>query len=112
MGDLHEENTETGVFFPRASKRPSDQLEVFRALRDLEQRAQIKRISPAENTSVNTFLNILLLLNNKHVVVEELLKLFINKINRDLFKTIVLKDLKASNVKHSTEVSLLKGGIN
>merc|ERR1711963_974680 len=43
--DLHEENTETGVFFPRASKRPSDQLEVFRALRDLEQRAQIKRVS-------------------------------------------------------------------
>merc|ERR1712209_164585 len=41
----------TGVFFPRASKRPSNQLEVFRALRDLEQRAQIKRISPAENTS-------------------------------------------------------------
>merc|ERR1712012_353125 len=51
MGDLHEENTETGVFFPRASKRPSDQLEVFQALRDLEQRAQIKRISPVENTS-------------------------------------------------------------
>ena len=49
--DLHEENTETGVFFPRASKRPSNQLEVFQALRDLEQRAQIKRISPAENTS-------------------------------------------------------------
>merc|ERR1711963_1361124 len=49
--DLHEENTETGVFFPRASKRPSNQIEVFRALRDLEQRAQIKRISPAENTS-------------------------------------------------------------
>merc|ERR1712054_399711 len=42
---------ETGVPFPRASKRPSNQLEVFRALRDLEQRAQIKRISPAENTS-------------------------------------------------------------
>merc|ERR1712012_1328254 len=51
MGDLHEENTETGVFFPRASKRPSNQLEVFQALRDLEQRAQIKRISPVENTS-------------------------------------------------------------
>merc|ERR1712029_1050944 len=29
----------------------SVQLEVFQALRDLEQRAQIKRISPAENTS-------------------------------------------------------------
>merc|ERR1712209_68517 len=42
---------ETGVPFPRASKRPSNQLEVFQALRDLEQRAQIKRILPAENTS-------------------------------------------------------------
>merc|ERR1712054_556922 len=42
---------ETGVPFPRASKRPSNHLEVFQALRDLEQRAQIKRISPAENTS-------------------------------------------------------------
>merc|ERR1711874_588720 len=49
--DLREENTETGVFFPRASKRPSDQLEVFQALRDLEQRAQTKRISLAEKTS-------------------------------------------------------------
>merc|ERR1712193_568003 len=48
---LHEENTETGVPFPRASKRPSNQLEVFQALRDLEQRAQIKRILPAEKTS-------------------------------------------------------------
>merc|ERR1712109_37594 len=36
---------------PRAPKRPSDQLEVFQALRDLEQRAQIKRISLAENSS-------------------------------------------------------------
>merc|ERR1712056_4197 len=51
MGDFREENTKTGVFFPRASKRPSDQLEVFQAFRDLEQRAQIKRISLAENTS-------------------------------------------------------------
>merc|ERR1712056_67065 len=51
MGDFREENTGPGVFFPRASKRPSDQLEVFQALRDLEQRAQIKRISLAENTS-------------------------------------------------------------
>merc|ERR1712156_60225 len=36
---------------PRAPKRPSDQLEVFQALRDLEQGAQIKRISLAENSS-------------------------------------------------------------
>merc|ERR1712173_163839 len=32
-------------------ERPSVQLEVFQALRDLEQRAQIKRISPAESNS-------------------------------------------------------------
>merc|ERR1712223_441399 len=51
MRDLREENTGPGVFFPRASKRPSDQLEVFRAFRDLEQGAQIKRISLAENSS-------------------------------------------------------------
>merc|ERR1711962_1504095 len=49
--DLREENTKTGVFFPRAPKRPSDQLKVFQALRDLEQRAQTKRISLAENSS-------------------------------------------------------------
>merc|ERR1712156_389470 len=36
---------------PRAPKRPSDQLEVFQALRDLEQRSQTKRISLAEKTS-------------------------------------------------------------
>merc|ERR1712186_153806 len=40
-----------GVFFPRASKRPSDQLEVFRALRDLEEGVQIKRISIPESNS-------------------------------------------------------------
>merc|ERR1719150_209835 len=61
---------------------------------------------------VNTFLDILLLFHNKHVVVEELLELFIDKVDRDLLKSIVLKNLKSSNVKHSAEVRLLEGGIN
>merc|ERR1719239_1061141 len=61
---------------------------------------------------VNAFLDIFLLFHNKHVVVEELLELLIDKVDGDLFKAIVLKDLKASNVKHSTEVILLQSGIN
>jgi len=61
---------------------------------------------------VNTFLDIFLLFHNKHVVIEELLELLIDKVDGDLFKAIVLKNLKASNVKHSTEVGLLQGSIN
>merc|ERR1719323_2944836 len=49
---------------------------------------------------VNTFLHILLLLNNKHVVVEE------------LFKSIVFKDLKTSNIQDSAEVGFLERSIN
>jgi len=61
---------------------------------------------------VNTFLDIFLLFHNKHVVIEELLELLIDKVDGDLFKAIVLKNLKASNVKHSTEVGLLQASIN
>merc|ERR1719264_1886767 len=57
---------------------------------------------------VNAFLHVLLLLNNKHVVVEELLKLLVDKVDGDLLESVVLKDLKASNIKHSTEVGLLE----
>ena len=46
-----------------------------------------------------------------HVVVEELLELLVDKVDGDLFKPVVLKDLKSSNVKHSTEVGLLHGGV-
>merc|ERR550519_2229927 len=61
---------------------------------------------------VNTFLHILLLFNNEHVVVKELLELLVHKIDGDLFESVVLKDLKSGNIKHSTEVCLLEGGIN
>ena len=43
---------------------------------------------------------------NSHVVVEELLQLLVDKVDGDLLKAVVLKDLKASNVEHSTEVGL------
>ena len=46
-----------------------------------------------------------------HVVVEELLELLIDKVDGDLLEAIVLKDLKAGNVKHSTEVGLLHGWV-
>merc|ERR1711970_1266091 len=61
---------------------------------------------------VSTFLYIFLLFNNKHVVVEELLELLIDKVDGDLLKAVVLEDLKAGNVEHSTEVGLLHGGVN
>ena len=45
-----------------------------------------------------------------HVVVEELLKLLIDKVDGDLLEAIVLKDLKTGNVKHSAEVGLFQSG--
>merc|ERR1711962_1193746 len=53
---------------------------------------------------VNAFLDVLLLFNNEHVVVEEL--------DGDLFESVVLKDLESGNIEHSTEVCLLEGVIN
>ena len=44
--------------------------------------------------------------SNSHVVVEKLLKLLVDKVDGDLLEAVVLKDLKASNVEHSTEVGL------
>merc|ERR1712223_2278739 len=61
---------------------------------------------------VNAFLDVLLLLNNEHVVVEELLELLVDKVDGDLLKAVVLEDLEAGNVKHSAEVGLLQGGVN
>merc|ERR1712061_268122 len=47
----------------------------------------------------------------KHVMVKELLKLFVDKVDGDLFKSIVFKDLKPSNIEHSAEIGLLHGCI-
>ena len=45
-------------------------------------------------------------------MVEELLQLFVDKVDGDLLEAVVLKDLKASNVKDGSEVGLLHGGVN
>ena len=46
-----------------------------------------------------------------HVVVEELLQLLVDKVDGDLFKAVVFKDLESGNVEHSAEVGLLHGGV-
>merc|ERR1711963_1172197 len=61
---------------------------------------------------VNTFLDVLFLFNNEHVVVEELLELLIHKVDGNLFKAIVLENLETSNIQDSTEVGFLQSRIN
>jgi hypothetical protein len=46
------------------------------------------------------------------VLVEKLLQLFISKVDTNLLKAIVVKDLKASNVQAANVLDLLHGGIN
>merc|ERR1719367_1423150 len=61
---------------------------------------------------VNALAHVFLLLNDKHVVVEELLQLLVHKVDGDLLEAVVLEDLEAGNVEHSAEVGLLHGGVN
>merc|ERR1719232_1984551 len=61
---------------------------------------------------VNALLDVFLLLNNKHVVVEKLLELLVDKVNGDLLETVVLENLETSNIEHSAEVGLLEAGVN
>merc|ERR1719232_375743 len=68
--------------------------------------------SKVHHLPVNTFLDIFFLFNNEHVMVEELLELFIDKVDGDLLKSVVLKNFKTSNVKHSTKVGLLQCSID
>ena len=44
------------------------------------------------------------------MVVEELLQLLVDKVDGDLLKAIVLKDLETGNVEHSTEVGFFESG--
>ena len=61
---------------------------------------------------VNALRDVLLLLNNKHVVVEELLQLFVDKVDGDLLEAVVLEDLKSGDVQDSREVGFFHGGVN
>merc|ERR1719433_968917 len=59
-----------------------------------------------------TFSDILFLLKHKHVLIEKLLEFLISKINTKLFKSIVVKDFKPSNIQASNILNLLHGWVN
>merc|ERR1712012_1052831 len=65
-----------------------------------------------DHDPVNSLTYVLLLLDDKHVVVEELLQLLVDKVDGDLLEAVVLEDLEAGNIEHSTEVGLLHGGVD
>ena len=48
-----------------------------------------------------------MIISHLHVVVEELLEFLVDKVDGDLLEAVVLEDLKASDVEHSTEVCFL-----
>ena len=49
------------------------------------------------------------LLKGKHVGVEELLQLFVEVVDADILKVVVVEDLKAGNVEHTDVGDLLHG---
>merc|ERR1712106_849524 len=60
--------------------------------------ARLKIHTKVNISPVKTFPDIFLLLQSEHVLVEELLKFLIDIVDTDLLKTIVVKNLKASNI--------------
>merc|ERR1739848_277999 len=59
-----------------------------------------------------TFSDVLFLLKHKHVLIEKLLEFLISEIDTKLFKSIVVKDFKASNIQASNILNFLHGRIN
>merc|ERR1719412_4826 len=60
---------------------------------------------------VKTLPDVFLLLEGEHVLVEELLELLVDVVDTDLLKTIVVKDLKTSNIQDTDVGHLLHGGV-
>merc|ERR1712241_905344 len=58
-----------------------------------------------------TLPDIFLLFQDKHVLVEKLLELFVGKVDTNLLKAIVIKDLKTSNVQATNVLNFLHGGV-
>merc|ERR1711884_355005 len=61
---------------------------------------------------VEALLDIFLLLEGEHVLVEELLELLVDVVDTDLLEAVVVEDLKTSNIQDSNVVDLLHGGVN
>ena len=49
---------------------------------------------------------------NVHVLVEELLELLVDVVDADLLESVVVKDLKAGNIKNTDVCDLLHSGVN
>merc|ERR1712226_762621 len=61
---------------------------------------------------VKAFSNIFLLFQCKHVLIKKLLEFLITKIDTKLFKSIIVKDLKTSNIQAYNILNFLHGCIN
>ena len=59
--------------------------------------------SKVDELPLDVLLAVLLLLQHKHVVVEELLQLLIGEVDAELLKRVHHENLKTSNVQHSNE---------
>lgn len=55
----------------------------------------------------DTLASVLLLLQHEHVMVEELLQLFVGEIDAQLFKTVEVKDFETGNIQYTDEVLTL-----
>ena len=56
----------------------------------------------------NLFPGILFLLKNKHMMIEELLQLFVGIIDAELFETVFFEDLKSGNIKNTYEIRIIE----
>ena len=65
-----------------------------------------------EEIQDDTFSHILFLLNNKHVMVEELLQLLVDKVDGELLESVVREDLKASDVEDGAEVDFFHARVD
>ena len=59
--------------------------------------------SKVDELPLDVLLAVLLLFQDKHVVVEELLELLIGEVDAELLKRVHHKDLKTGDVQHSDE---------
>ena len=59
--------------------------------------------SKVDELPLDVLLAVLLLLQDKHVVVEELLELLVGEVDAELLKRVHHKDLKTGNIQHSNE---------
>ena len=59
--------------------------------------------SKVDELPLDVLLSVLLLFQDKHVVVEELLELLVGEVDAELLKRVHHKDLKTGDVQHSNE---------